>query len=142
LRLARLWAWNDVRDAFAVTVTTDYTSLFGGVPVTQSAESLVAGWKSLLPGFDATQHLLGPFEVRAISSGIQVTCPVRGYHRLAGAQGGDLWMVAGHYTILLARTDSAWRITHLTLHTAYQEGNPKLVEQAIARAKTNPTRAR
>ncbi|MEO0979857.1 MAG: nuclear transport factor 2 family protein, partial [Pseudomonadota bacterium] len=41
--------WNRVRSAFADTVTSDYTSLWGGEPVTQPADELVAGWSGFLP---------------------------------------------------------------------------------------------
>jgi hypothetical protein len=52
--------WVAVRAALTDEVDTDYSSLFGGTPERIPADDLVARWQSLLPGFDATQHLIGP----------------------------------------------------------------------------------
>ncbi|MGH7717512.1 MAG: nuclear transport factor 2 family protein [Gemmatimonadaceae bacterium] len=52
--------WPAVRARFADTVDVDYTSLAGGEPARMPADQLVAAWRALLPGFHATQHLLGP----------------------------------------------------------------------------------
>ena len=57
--------WKAVRSALADRVEMDYTSLFGGKPSIQNADDLVLGWQGLVPGFQATQHLLGPILVRS-----------------------------------------------------------------------------
>ncbi|WP_367117758.1 nuclear transport factor 2 family protein [Mesorhizobium sp.] len=57
-RIADLREWNRVRSYFAARVTTDYTSLFGGEAATSDRDALIAQWQDLLPGFDATQHLI------------------------------------------------------------------------------------
>jgi hypothetical protein len=51
--------WAGVRQAFADEVRSDYTSLSGGAPQRGPVDDLIAQWRTLLPGFDATQHLLG-----------------------------------------------------------------------------------
>jgi SnoaL-like domain len=114
--------WDAVRVGLADEVDTDYTSLFGGEPERLAAGALVQRWQGLLPGFDATQHLLGPLLV----TGDVVECNVRGYHRLDGRT----WMVAGRYTLTL----DGDRVAGIVLHTAYQEGDTSLVEEATARA--------
>ncbi len=55
--------WPAVRQSFADRVTVDYRSLNGEPAAEVKAEDLIAGWRALLPGFDATQHLLGPVVV-------------------------------------------------------------------------------
>ena len=55
--------WRQLRARFPAEVDTDYTSLFGGAPVRQSGDALIAGWRDALERV-ATQHLLGPIEVR------------------------------------------------------------------------------
>ncbi|MEM9741018.1 MAG: nuclear transport factor 2 family protein, partial [Pseudomonadota bacterium] len=40
--------WTRVRSAFADTVTTDYTGLWGGDLVTQPADELISGWAAFL----------------------------------------------------------------------------------------------
>jgi len=93
--------WPAVRAAFADTVTTDYTSLFGGGPQRQPADSLVDGWADFLPGFDATQHLAGPLVVTVDGDTARARCAVTATHRIDDA----LWTVAGHYQVRLANTN-------------------------------------
>lgn len=114
--------WPTVRAGLAPEVDTDYTSLFGGEPERLTADALVARWRGLLPGFDATQHFLGPLLV----DGPTVHCDVRGHHHLDGRT----WMVAGRYAL----TMSGQAIAGIVLHTAYQDGDRSLVEEATRRA--------
>lgn len=122
--------WNAVRAAFADTVTTDYTSLFGGEVETQSADALVDGWAAFLPGFDATQHLAGPLVVQVDGDTASARCAVTATHRIDSAR----WMVGGHYAIRLTQEEDGWGITHLTLDTAFEGGDRSLTEQAAERA--------
>ena len=55
--------WETVRSSFTTEVEIDYTSLWGGEPETLTADQLIDRWRQLLPGFDATQHLIGPVAV-------------------------------------------------------------------------------
>ena len=52
--------WAAVTASLTSEVAIDYTSLWGGQPDRLDAERLLSAWRELLPGFDATQHLLGP----------------------------------------------------------------------------------
>lgn len=125
--------WPGVRAVFADRLELDYTSLNGGEPEDLAADDLVGRWQGLLPGFEATSHLLGPVRVR----GDRVECHVRAEHRIADAAGGPLWRVAGHY---VARVDGAGRITALTLETHYQDGNLDLPAAALARVAAGQVR--
>ncbi len=109
--------------------------VFGGSPEAVSRDELVTRWRGLLPGFDATQHLLGPAVGLDRPGGGRalVGCNVRGYHHLDG----QTWMVAGWYTLALTagRSDPAsWRITGIGLARSYETGSRELVAQAQARA--------
>ncbi len=130
--------WEQVRASFADRVEIDYTSLFGGEPATLALDDLLANWKNLLPGFEATQHLTGPVVVRRAGAKTFAETHVRGYHSIAGAEGGNLWMVAGHYTLRMVQNKKQWKIAALKLTVFYQEGNLKLPEVAQGRAKTSP----
>jgi hypothetical protein len=121
--------WDDLRMLFALEVRTDYTSLFGGSPETQSRESLVDKWRGTL-GKVATQHLLGPTTLRITGAQAHASCHVRALHRASGAPGGETWEVLGHYEMTLARAATTWEITGLTLHTFVQTGNARLLEEA------------
>jgi hypothetical protein len=126
--------WKAVRAAFAERVDVDYTSLFGGEPTNQAADDLILGWQGLVPGFEATQHLLGPIAVCRQGAGAVAETHVRAYHYVAA---GRVWMVAGHYAFRLLRQKS-WKIAAITLTTYYQEGNLGLLDRARERAKTSP----
>lgn len=119
--------WTAVRAGLTDEVDTDYTSLFGGEPERVPADVLVQRWRGLLPGFDGTQHLLGPLVVAATG---EVACNVRGYHRLDGGT----WMVAGRYALTVHRDGGHWRIGRIALHVTYEEGDRSLMEKAAARA--------
>ncbi|HEY0945791.1 MAG TPA: nuclear transport factor 2 family protein [Opitutaceae bacterium] len=136
--------WTIVRESFTTQVDVDYTSLFGGSPSTTQAEDLIKTWRELLPGFDATQHLIGPVVVtrdRATDNRVTAETHVRGYHRITAADGGETWMVAGHYTMGLAHEAGQWRICSIKLSAFYQEGNLDLPKIAAQRA-TDPSQAR
>lgn len=79
--------WRGARETFADELTVDYTSLSGGEVERLPADDLLSRWRELLPGFDATQHLLGPVRVTAGADEARVDAHVRGYHHLAGPTG-------------------------------------------------------
>jgi len=130
--------WPGVRDCLADQVETDYTELFGGEVHRGSGDELVAAWQALLPGFDATQHITGPVLAKPDSDDLLLSTHVRAFHRLAGAEGGELWGVHGHYQARLTRADGDWRISELALRLFYQEGNTGLPELAGKRAASSP----
>jgi hypothetical protein len=123
--------WTELRGLFAAEVGTDYTSLFGGTPVLQSGDALIAGWRGALEKVQ-TQHLLGPIEVRVSGQGAAASCHVRALHRAERAPGGALWEVLGHYRFTLAREDAGWRIAAMVLETFAQTGNTRLLAEAAA----------
>ena len=128
--------WQHVRDAFADHVDVDYSSLSGAPAANVAGDDLVGGWRSFVGAFDVTQHLGGPIVSAELQSGeMKVEMHVRGYHRIAGAAGGDTWMVAGHYQARLVHRRAGWRIIGLTLRVLYQEGNLDLPKIAQARAE-------
>ncbi len=125
--------WTGVRAVFADRLRLDYTSLNGGEPEELAADELVARWQGLLPGFEATSHLLGPVRVH----GDRLEAHVRAEHRIAAAAGGPLWRVAGHYVAGL----TGGRIGALELQTHYQDGNLDLPAAALARVAAGRVRA-
>lgn len=130
--------WPAVREAFADEVRLDYTSLSGGEPETLTRDDLIARWQGLLPGFDATQHLIGPVILTDEGgTGVRADAHVRGYHHIGDREGGQTWAVHGHYTARLARG----KITELTLTVFYQEGELDLPAVATERAATSPRKA-
>jgi hypothetical protein len=115
--------WNDLRGLYAAEVATDYTSLFGGEARRQSGDALIAGWRELLGKLDATQHLVGPIDVRLDGDRATAECHVRGYHIRRGAPGGDVWMVAGQWLIEAVEREGAWRVIAMALRSFYETGS-------------------
>ena len=90
----------------------------------------IAGWRRLLSPLDATQHLVGPIDVRLSGSQAVAECHVRGYHVSAKVAGGSEWMVAGQWIIELKEESGRWLVTKMTLRTLYQSGNRDLLRLA------------
>jgi len=126
--------WPGVRRAFADRAHMDYSSLFGDPAATVAADDQVAGWRAFAGAFDATQHVTGPIIATPDGADVAASTHIRAYHRMQGAEGGDVWMVAGHYDVRLRSIDGAWRIAAITLTVFYQEGNFSIPQIARARA--------
>eukprot|EP00903_Cladosiphon_okamuranus_P000899 g897.t1 len=123
--------WPRVREAFADTVTTDYTSLWGGDPVTQPADELVAGWSAFLPGFDSTHHMVTNHTVTS-ETGTSATAEAdfTATHRI----GDGLWTLGGRYSYELVRSDDRWKVTSMTMTALWETGDRGLVATAGERA--------
>lgn len=113
---------------FAPEVLVDYTSLWGGEPVTMTREVLLQGWKALVPGFDATWHELGEITVRVEGTTAEASCPVAARHWI----GTDVWLPRGEYEFRLVRRDT-WGIAAMKLIVSDEIGSRSLVEAARAR---------
>jgi SnoaL-like domain len=123
--------WTIVGSHLAEQVKTDYTSLFAGSPRTQTAAELIDSWRSLVPGFDATQHLTGTILADVSGDTARARCAVTAVHRI----GEDHWTPSGHYEIELLRTGSYWVIGAIVYHNVFVAGDQTLPEKAQARAR-------
>lgn len=123
--------WERVRGAFADTVTSDYTSLWGGEPVTQPADELVAGWAGFLPGFDSTHHMVTNHSITSVDGENAVAeADFTATHRI----GDDLWTLGGRYTYELTSSGDRWLVTSLTMTALWEMGDRGLVATAGERA--------
>lgn len=129
--LVDIRAFDAIPQLFADRVTVDYTSLFGGDPQELSGDELVAGWRALVPGFDATWHQLSSIEINLLDDqNASAGCAVDARHWLDGA----LWRPRGHYSFALSKTES-WRVTAMRLNVEEELGDRSLVELAQRRAR-------
>jgi hypothetical protein len=126
--------WDRVKTALDDRVEVDYRSLFGGEATTPARDELIESWQGIVPGFDATQHLLGPLRIEERGTDASAETHVRAYHYLEES----VWMVAGHYRIALKRRDAGWRVAGIRLDVFYQEGGPDLLARAQERALAFP----
>ena len=117
--------------AFAPSIVIDYTSLWGGAPQRMTPAELMAAWRGLVPGFDATRHELK--DVRAEIDGDRATATafVDGRHWIEGR----LWRPIGVYRWTLERQGGAWKVTTMTFAMTHEIGDRGLVALATERAK-------
>jgi hypothetical protein len=123
--------WIAARGRLAAQVRTDYTSLFGGSPRTQSDAELIEGWCALVPGFDATQHLTGPILAEISGDIARASCAVTAIHCI----GQDHWTPSGHYELELLRAGSRWVISAIVYRNVFVAGDGALLQKAQARAR-------
>lgn len=120
--------WPTVRALLADRVVMDYVSLFGGEVEEVPADEVITRWRALLPGFDATQHVVGPL-IDLDGDGV-LQGNVRGHHVL----GDEVWMAAGWYRITLEPGGGPVRVAGITLTASYETGPRSLVDRARERA--------
>lgn len=123
--------WTRVRGAFGDTVTTDYTSLWGGDPVTQPADELVESWSAFLPGFDVTHHMVTNHTITSLSdTSATAQADFTATHRLDDG----LWVLGGRYDYELEKSDDRWVVTSMTMTALWETGDRNLVSLAGQRA--------
>lgn len=124
--------WSLCRSTFANEVYVDYTSLAGGEPATIPADALIASWEGLLPGFTATQHLLGSHVVDIQGDTAQCESHFQATHVLDD----ELWTLGGKYHFRLQHRADTWQISAITMIALWSVGDQaSLLAQATERAK-------
>jgi hypothetical protein len=128
--------WDDLLRLFAPQVRVDYVSLFGGEAQSVAREDLIGGWRTLLPGFTHTCHVIGAPVVTVSADTAEAAAPVVAWHFVKDADlaGHDCWQVGGCYEMSLRKIDGSWRIAALTLARAWAKGNLALPKIAADRA--------
>lgn len=125
--------WARVRGAFANQVTVDYTSLWGGEPVTQGADALVEQWSSFLPGFDATTHLVTNHSITEMTADTAIAeADFQALHRI----GSEQWVLFGRYSYELIYQPDGWKVRRMAMTWTHETGDRGLVAVAGERAKT------
>jgi hypothetical protein len=111
-------------------VVLEYTSLSGGEAAEVSGDELLAAWRGVPGGYEATQHLLGTFLIETISlSEARLRFYAIATHVLHAGHGDSTWTVAGHYDAVMHR-DETWRLAALTLRHDWSAGNQQLAALA------------
>ena len=123
--------WTRVRDAFADTVTTDYTELWGGDPVTQPADELIDGWAAFLPGFESTHHMVTNHTITELTdTTARAEADFTATHRIEDR----FWVLGGRYNYDLIKDDAGWKVTSMTMTPLWETGDRALAAQAGERA--------
>jgi hypothetical protein len=117
--------------AFASSIVIDYSSLWGGKPQRMTPTELMAAWRALVPGFDATRHELRDVRARVQGDSATATAFVDGRHWFEGR----LWRPIGTYSWTLERRGGAWKVTKMTFTMTEEIGDRGLVALATERAR-------
>ena len=118
--------------AFAPSIVVDYTSLWGGEPQRMTPAELMAAWRGLVPGFDATRHELRDVRAEVDGDRATATASVDGRHWI----GNRLWRPIGTYRWTLERRGGAWKVTKMTFAMTREIGDRRLVDLATERARS------
>ncbi|UJR82155.1 nuclear transport factor 2 family protein [Sandaracinus amylolyticus] len=125
--------WDAVRPLFAERARIDYTSLDGGDPVELAREDLIGAWSAMLPGFDATEHMIAWPLVTRRGELWHVRSQVMAWHRIGGGAQPSIWEIGGRYDHLLRDREGRLEIVAMTLEVAWQRGDdlrPRAAERA------------
>jgi hypothetical protein len=126
-----LAAYDLAEAAFAPEIVIDYTSLWGGLPQTMTPAELMAGWRGIVPGFDATWHELKNVEAQVQGDAARATADVDGRHWI----GPELWRPVGRYDWTLAKIGGRWKVTKMVFQMTQEIGSRELASKAQERAK-------
>ena len=125
--------WTLFRSIFADELEMDFSSFSGSPAATLSAEAWVAGCQALLPGFDATQHVLTNFMINVAGETATARVYMQAEHFIANAAGDNSHTLGGYYMHRLRRTGAGWKIHGTTLTVLWNRGNRHVYELARQR---------
>lgn len=126
--------WALLRSIFADEIEMDFSS-FNGTPASRiAADDWVAACRALLPGFDATQHLLTNFMIEVEGDTATAVVYMQAEHFIANSLGDNSHTLGGYYRHKLARDTDGWKIHATTLTILWSRGNRQVYELAAERA--------
>jgi fermentation-respiration switch protein FrsA (DUF1100 family) len=118
--------WVACRTYFVDEPFIDYRSLSGQPGSKVKADDLIKSWSAFLPRFKFTQHFMTNHEVKVTADAATCRSYVHAIHFLPYAEGGEFWGVYGTYDHELVRASSGWKVSKMTFHLLYQEGNKNI----------------
>ncbi|PSL19384.1 nuclear transport factor 2 family protein [Shimia abyssi] len=127
--------WQAVEALMSSPFHLDYSSFGAGPAAELTPADILTGWRTVLPGFDATQHHLGPLDIQITGNTAKVKATVIATHFIAGVENGDTWTVHGDYVLRLI-DDGEWKLSANTFNFRFLTGNTELPALAQSRAAT------
>lgn len=111
--------WTAARSCLADVV---HVSPDGGKSAQQlPAEEFLSSIRGNVESFSATQHLVAGHHVQ-LEAGATARCQASFQSHHASAAGR--WVLAGRQDLRLRRSRGAWQIIAVTLHPAWEDGEP------------------
>ena len=135
--------WSLYRQAFTDEVEVDFSSWNGGGPSKMTADQWVAGVRSTLAGFEATQHTLTNFVVDVDGDSARTVVYMQAQHYLPNTKGDATLTLGGYYNHEMVRTATDWKIRKVRLTVTWTTGNRSIFElarQRVADGLEGPTR--
>ncbi|KAM3129533.1 hypothetical protein pb186bvf_018357 [Paramecium bursaria] len=132
LNVAKCWdarQFDEARKYFAFMVEIDYRSMGAHKTEYLQIDELVNSWKSILPGFDSTQHKIEKFQIKCDDEIFIVESQAHIKHVI----GDEDWTVLGNYIHKLTFVENELKIIGITLLAFQQIGSPGLQDVAKAR---------
>jgi len=116
---------------------TDHTDKVVGkrIGVERSADQWVEKIKSVMPGFDGSQHLITNILHTVRGDRSQSECFVLADHFLNNSTGDRSITMAGIYTFGCIRTGAGWKINHWVLKILWYRGNPHIYQLAQEKSR-------
>ena len=130
--------WQMVEEAFASKVLLDYTSLAGGEPTALTPREITDSWKTVLPGFQFTQHTISNFQIAINGNEATVNHYGNAQHYLDVDDEEDTWTVIGTYEHHLVRTQQGWKTDRMKFNLKYMDGNmdlPRIAQEKVKNSK-------
>jgi len=126
-------SWKEAEALMATPFHVDYSSFGAGPAADLAPADVLAGWRQLVPGFEATQHQLGPLSISMDDATARVSADVTGSHFLKSGEGSHHWTVFGRYEMELVDGPTGWQLRLLRLLYRAQTGDGDLPDLARQR---------
>ena len=97
----------------------------------------VAGTRSVISQFDATQHMITNVQIALHGDHASARAAMRAEHWMNGLRGARRYTMFGIYENMFKRTGDGWRIARLSLRLIREEGNVGIWAEALRRAQSS-----
>jgi hypothetical protein len=124
--------WDAFGQLFEDTLMMDYSSFSGKPPMAVSREDFVADARSVISGFDQTQHLISNHRFAFEGDRCEASAQLVAYHTLTTNEGVKRYVVGGFYNYGLVYKE-IWKVAAIRLTVKWTEGEFALVRQAKKR---------
>lgn len=127
--------WESYRAIFTDELDIDFSSFTHRPAQPMTADQWVDAVRSLIEGFEATQHLLGNHVITFDGEDAgHYTAYIQAQHWMAR---DSYYTIGGHYENEVVRgSDGRWRLTAMTLHQTWDAGDRSLLRAAADRVRS------
>ena len=125
--------WALYRSIFADEVYLDFSSYSGQPASTMTGDQWAEAVQAMLPGFDATQHVLTNFVIDLDGDEATAAVYMKAEHFIANSSGDNSHTLGGFYVHKMKRHGEDWKIHATTLNVTWSRGNRDVYRLATER---------